>query len=509
MNSKLKLNTLVANTNIHTKEKYSSINLNNNLLLNKTLEGVKRLQTTVEKSKILKKIEKNKVFISKFTRASSTGIYSDYSSQRYNEIQTIDKSPFDHRDDINIDKFSESNNTERLSNNFYRNIKIKDLKRNNYRQKISISRNLKKDLSNSQNKNLPKQKYPIKSDNLINPFEDTSITRNKSVGKKRKLTFTYNQSIPILLQKSKDRSKIISLNKILKQANDNTLINYQDDFNTIEPTKIKSSRLNIKRIENEKSYEHNGEFKDVDMYIRNKNRSINSSDSEERDVFPIKSNCPNKGQLMIKEFLKSKSNKLNMNIEKDDFFKTKTNLVNYFEEMYRVPHFKNKLFNNNNEESEYMFEKTKGTNNEINLNNIEFNRDYHNYLIKLEKLKMHNNLDLVSTFFLNSWKRKFQERKDKEALKFNVDEAQNKILEDEKGNINKNILFNEHTFLEYLQYKYDKHCQNINFADIHSRTRILKAEKERKWIKSIVDYTLNISKIVIILRFFSKQYSFF
>ncbi len=136
---------------------------------------------------------------------------------------------------------------------------------------------------------------------------------------------------------------------------------------------------------------------------------MNSSDSEERDVFLVKSEDLNKEQVVVKDFLKSKSNKLNMNIENDGFFKTKTNVVNYFEEMYRVPHFKNKLFYNNNYESEYMFEKTKGSNNEINLNNIEFNRDYHNYLIKLEKLKLHNNLDIVSTFFLNSWKRKFQE----------------------------------------------------------------------------------------------------
>ncbi len=229
----------------------------------------------------------------------------------------------------------------------------------------------------------------------------------------------------------------------------------------------------------------------------NKTRSINSSDSEERDVFQIKSEDLNKEQLVIKEFLKSKSNKLNMKIEKDGFFKTKTNVVNFFEEMYRVPHFKNKLFYNNNFESEYMFEKTKGSNNEINLNNLDFNRDYHNYLNKLEKLKLHNNLDIVSTFFLNSWKRKFQENKDKEEKKLNTEEANKKAIEDQNEIKDKNLLFNEHTFLEFLQYKYDRHCQNINFADIHARTRIVLDDKNRENIRKCTSSRLNTSNIYV------------
>ncbi len=231
---------------------------------------------------------------------------------------------------------------------------------------------------------------------------------------------------------------------------------------------------------------------------------MNSSDSEERDVFLVKSEDLNKEQVVVKDFLKSKSNKLNMNIENDGFFKTKTNVVNYFEEMYRVPHFKNKLFYNNNYESEYMFEKTKGSNNEINLNNIEFNRDYHNYLIKLEKLKLHNNLDIVSTFFLNSSKRKFQENKDKEEKKLNTEEVNNKEIEDQNEIIEKNRLFNEHTFLEYLQYKYDRHCQNINFADVHARTRIILDFKNGENIKECASSRLNTSNIYVYLRIFKE-----
>lgn len=186
-----------------------------------------------------------------------------------------------------------------------------------------------------------------------------------------------------------------------------------------------------------------------------------------------------------------------MKIENDDFFKTKTNMVNYFEEMYLVPHFKNKLFYKNNEECDYMFEKTKGSNNEINLNDNETNRDYHNYLMKLEKLKLHNNLDAVSTFFLNSSKRKFQENKDKEQKKLNTEEANNKLIEDQNDIINKNLLFNEHTFLEYLQYKYDKHSQNINFADVHLRERIILDDKDPEFTRKSQSLILNISKIYV------------
>lgn len=45
----------------------------------------------------------------------------------------------------------------------------------------------------------------------------------------------------------------------------------------------------------------------------------------------------------MKNFLKSKANKLNLVWENDNFFSTTTNYVNYFEEVYKVPHFKNKL----------------------------------------------------------------------------------------------------------------------------------------------------------------------
>ena len=53
MNSNIKLNTMVENTNIRTKhlEKNLSINANKNTLMSKTMEGFIKLQTTVEKSK--------------------------------------------------------------------------------------------------------------------------------------------------------------------------------------------------------------------------------------------------------------------------------------------------------------------------------------------------------------------------------------------------------------------------------------------------------------------------
>ena len=48
-----------------------------------------------------------------------------------------------------------------------------------------------------------------------------------------------------------------------------------------------------------------------------------------------------------------------MNFEKDDFFKTKTNLMNFYEEVYRVPHFKNKLCFKNNEIDENKYANNK------------------------------------------------------------------------------------------------------------------------------------------------------
>ena len=108
----------------------------------------------------------------------------------------------------------------------------------------------------------------------------------------------------------------------------------------------------------------------------------------------------------------------------------------------------------------------------------EIDIEYQKYLAKLEILKVHNNLDPVSTFFLNTWKRKFQEIKDKEFKKLSFDEINSKILEEEKGKANKNL--NEHIFLEYFQYKYEKHCEKIIIADELSRTSIFNDFKKQK-----------------------------
>jgi hypothetical protein len=56
MNSNNKLNTIIAKSNIPTKDrdKNLSINVNKNTLMNKTMEGFIKLQTTVEKSKTFK-----------------------------------------------------------------------------------------------------------------------------------------------------------------------------------------------------------------------------------------------------------------------------------------------------------------------------------------------------------------------------------------------------------------------------------------------------------------------
>lgn len=97
---------------------------------------------------------------------------------------------------------------------------------------------------------------------------------------------------------------------------------------------------------------------------------------------------------------------------------------------------------------------------------------------KLEILKVHNNFDLVSTFFLNTWKRKFQEKKDNDAKKLSLEEQQIKALEEQKTKMKNKLMINEHMFLEYLQYKYDKHNKKIQFADVYERTRIIMKDHE-------------------------------
>ena len=61
----------------------------------------------------------------------------------------------------------------------------------------------------------------------------------------------------------------------------------------------------------------------------------------------------------------------------------------------------------------------------------EIDLEFQKYLDKLEILKAQNNYDQISLFFLNTWKRKFQERKDKEALKSEGD----KVIDKEKATV--------------------------------------------------------------------------
>lgn len=145
-----------------------------------------------------------------------------------------------------------------MSNNYKEttdhNKKIKDLKKHIYHPRISISRNLKKDLNISVNKNLSKPNHRIKSTRVIIPAKEKS-TRAQSVGK-RKLTFTYNRSIPILLQKPKYTSKTNSLSKLLKISNDITTINFKEDLGTIELNKNKSSNVKSHISENKGKQEN-------------------------------------------------------------------------------------------------------------------------------------------------------------------------------------------------------------------------------------------------------------
>lgn len=79
-----------------------------------------------------------------------------------------------------------------------------------------------------------------------------------------------------------------------------------------------------------------------------------SVDSEDLDKLELNKIIPKKENEIVKNFLRSKANKLNMTVQKDDFFKTTVNLVNFFEETYRVPHFKNKLCFKNNKIDENL-----------------------------------------------------------------------------------------------------------------------------------------------------------
>ena len=96
----------------------------------------------------------------------------------------------------------------------------------------------------------------------------------------------------------------------------------------------------------------------------------------------------------------------------------------------------------------------------------------------------------MSVFFLNNMKRKFQENKDKEVKKLTLKEIEQKALDEEREKINENLLLNEHTFLEFFQYKYDKHTDKINFADDFARNTIFKKLEELKKNKN---YTILLS----------------
>jgi hypothetical protein len=73
----------------------------------------------------------------------------------------------------------------------------------------------------------------------------------------------------------------------------------------------------------------------------------------------LKKEGPKKEETVVKNFLKSKANKLNMNFQMDDFFSTTPNYINFFEEVYRVPHFKNKLCFKNNDVDEEKIDSNK------------------------------------------------------------------------------------------------------------------------------------------------------
>lgn len=90
----------------------------------------------------------------------------------------------------------------------------------------------------------------------------------------------------------------------------------------------------------------------------------------------------------------------------------------------------------------------------------------------------------MSIFFLNNTKRKFQETKDLEQKKLSVKEVEDKAIKEEREKINENLLLNEHTFLEFFQYKYDKHTDKVNFADDFSRDTIFKKLENLKKDKS-------------------------
>jgi hypothetical protein len=56
-------------------------------------------------------------------------------------------------------------------------------------------------------------------------------------------------------------------------------------------------------------------------------------------------------------------------------------------------------------------------------------------------------------------------------------------------------MINEHLFLEYFQYKYDKHNRYIHFADVFARTSILMRDRESRKSRANKIFKFNLSKV--------------
>jgi hypothetical protein len=194
--------------------------------MNKTLEGLKNLETCFEKSNMNIYLEKNKIFITKKSRRSSTAVFSDNSSQRYLDIQSIDKGAPRLRETVSNDKYGESVNSDQVVikniETIDHNKKIKDLKRQIFRQKSAMvnslsSRNLKKDFNGPIVAPYKKIDRPSQKNSLFTE-EERFINRPKSSGIKRKLTFSRNQSIPILINPPKKQSNKSILSLFLQKT---------------------------------------------------------------------------------------------------------------------------------------------------------------------------------------------------------------------------------------------------------------------------------------------------
>ncbi len=185
-------------------------------------------------------------------------------------------------------------------------------------------------------------------------------------------------------------------------------------------------------------------------------------------------------KAFIRNFLKSKHNKLNQNFEiRDGNFNKYENKINYMSDIFWVPNIKNKIYSNS----------------EINT------RDIHD---KMDYLKLNESIEKPVQQYINTLKIKYQQEKDyienicrndnEKALDNNYSRQIMALYKSANDDI-KNFINAEHS--DYIIFKYDRY-NKVDFASQREKDVIYKnmaySEKNSKKKKIFEGFVNNILK---------------